>query len=88
VKSFFEQQPQDPENMNGKVVCDGKVIAAGQSVAECRDFLLELIRVFHLQYPKGASLLFRFLQFEVYKIRYGSERIPSSVNMAARMFGF
>lgn len=48
VKLLLEQQPQEPENPSGKVICDGRVIATGHRVSECLDLLFEFIWVFQL----------------------------------------
>ena len=84
-KLFIEYQPDEPEVISGKVVCDGKVVSAGHSITECLDFLFKLIWIFRLNYPKGASGFFKFLQFKIYQIRFGNDRVPSSVNEVARM---
>jgi len=86
-KLFIEHDPEDPEVMSGKVMCDGKIVSAGHSVIESLDFFFKLIWIFRLNYPKGASIFFKFLQFKLYKIRFGlNDRVPSSVNEVARIF--
>ena len=86
-KLFIEHDPEDPEVISGKVMCDGKIVSYGQSVTECLDFFFKFIWIFRLNYPKGASVFFKFLQFKLYKIRFGvSDRVPSSVNEVARIF--
>ena len=75
------------DNINGKIICDGKTSTAGCTVVECIDFLFKLYWVFALEYPVGLEMFFKFLQFKIYNIMYGKERIPATVGSVARLFG-
>lgn len=43
---FTEHHPDDPEVISDKVTCDGRVVSAGHSIAECLDFLFKVIWIF------------------------------------------
>jgi hypothetical protein len=74
-KLLIEHSPDDHEVISGKVMCDGKVVSARHSIAECLDFLFKLIWIFRLNYPKGAGVFFKFLQFKVYQIGFGNDSV-------------
>ncbi len=83
---LLEHSVDNVDNVTGRISCDGKISIAGYSVIECLDYLFKMFWVFGLAYPAGVAMFFKFLQFKVYNISYGKERIPSTVNSVARLF--
>lgn len=81
---FILHQP-GPTQGNFCVCCDGLEISCGSSVIEAFDFLYKFFWVFNLQYPPALLKFFQVLQFKVYRMFYGSERVPPGVNEIARI---
>jgi hypothetical protein len=69
------------------VRCDGQTIKCGANMMESFDFLFKLFWVFGLQYPPSLMKFFQLLQFKVYKLVYGKEKIPAGINEVARLLG-
>ena len=59
---YIEQSADDNNQLNGSIVCDGKVCVAGFSMAECVDYLFKMFWVFSLEYPNGLEMFFKFLK--------------------------
>ncbi len=80
------QQPGDAVGTHSyRVVCDGQELLCGENVIEAFDFFFKFIWVFALKYPSCLKKFFQLLQFKVYKIYYGAEKIPAGVNEVARL---
>lgn len=55
-------------------------------MVESLDYLFKMFWVFNLEYPNGLGIFFKFLQFKIYNIKFGNERMASTVNSVARLF--
>ena len=73
------QQAVDGSAASCLLACDGKIVEAGGSIVEGIDFLFKFMWIFLLKYKPELTSFFQFLQFAVYKISYGKERVPCTV---------
>ncbi|XP_065654369.1 uncharacterized protein LOC136080914 [Hydra vulgaris] len=85
-KLYIEQSADDNNQLNGSIVCDGKVCVAGFNMVECIDYLFKMFWVFSLEYPNGLEIFFKFLQYKIYLLSFGKEKTSSSVNSVDRLF--
>ena len=73
--------------MSLKLVFDGQLCDCEENIIEAFDFLFKLYWVFNLQYPSPLLKFFQFIQFKIYHLFCGKEKLPPSVNEVARALG-